>query len=53
VADARTQTRPVAAPIAAGHAFVQNLRRGHHELTTEVPPPLRLVTAFTEFAQVM
>jgi hypothetical protein len=34
-----------------GHAFVQNLRRGHYELATEVPPPLRLVTAFTELAQ--
>jgi transposase, IS6 family len=30
-----------AARIAAGHAFVQNLRRGHYELATEVPPQLR------------
>jgi hypothetical protein len=44
------QLRP-AEQIAAGHAFVQNLRRGHYELATEVPPPLRLVTAFTELAQ--
>ena len=42
-----------AARIAAGHAFVQNLRRGHYELATEVPPPLRLATAFTELAQAM
>jgi transposase-like protein len=42
-----------AAQIAAGHAFVQNLRRGHYELATEAPPPLRLVTAFTELAQAM
>ena len=39
-----------AARIAAGHAFVQNLRRGHYELATDVPPPLRLATAFTELA---
>jgi transposase-like protein len=30
-----------AARIASGHAFVQNLRRGHYELATEVPPRLR------------
>jgi len=39
--------------IAAGHAFVQNLRRGHYELATEVPAPLRLATAFTELAVAM
>jgi transposase, IS6 family len=32
------------ARIAAGHAFIQNLRRGHYELATDVPPPLRLAT---------
>ncbi len=42
-----------AARIAAGHAFVQNLRRGHYELAIEVPPQLRLATAFTELAQAM
>ncbi len=25
--------------LAAGHAFMQNLRRGHHELATDVPAP--------------
>jgi transposase-like protein len=40
-----------AARIAAGHAFVQNLRRGHYELATEVSLPLRLATAFIELAQ--
>jgi transposase-like protein len=40
-----------AARIAAGHAFVQNLRRGHYELATDVAPPLRLATAFTELAR--
>ena len=42
-----------AARIAAGHAFVQNLRRGHYELAIEVPPQLRLATAFTELALAM
>jgi transposase, IS6 family len=39
--------------IAAGHAFVQNLRRGHYELATNSSPPLRLSTAFTELALAM
>ena len=34
--------------IATGHAFVQNLRRGHYELANDASPPLRLATAFTE-----
>jgi len=42
-----------AAVIATGHALVQNLRRGHYELATEVPPALRLATAFTELALAM
>jgi transposase-like protein len=42
-----------ASRIAAGHAFVQNLRRGHYELATEAAPPLRLASAFTELAQAM
>ena len=36
--------------IAAGHAFVQNLCRGHYELTTDVPVHDRLGAAFTELA---
>jgi transposase, IS6 family len=39
--------------IAAGHAFVQNLRRGHYELATDASPPLRLATAFSELALTM
>jgi transposase, IS6 family len=42
-----------AARIAAGHAFVQNLRRGHYELATDISPPLRLATAFSELALAM
>src|SRR5947208_2132326 len=34
-----------AAVIAAGHAFVQNPRRGHYELGTHVAPELRLSAA--------
>jgi transposase, IS6 family len=30
-----------AAVIALGHAFVQNLRRGHYDLATDAPPRLR------------
>jgi transposase-like protein len=36
--------------IAAGHAFVQNLCRGHYELTTDVPLHDRLIVAFTQLA---
>jgi transposase-like protein len=39
-----------AAVIAAGHAFVQNLRRGHYELALDVPAHLRIAAAFTELA---
>jgi hypothetical protein len=34
--------------IAIGHAFVQNLRRGHYELTSELPTRDRLRAAFAE-----
>jgi transposase, IS6 family len=34
--------------IAAGHAFVQNLRRGHYELGSDFDPRHRLPTAFAE-----
>jgi IS6 family transposase len=36
--------------IAAGHAFVQNLRRGHYEIATEREPSGCLQAAFTELA---
>ena len=42
-----------AARIAAGHAFVQNVRRGHYELATDLSPALRLTKAFTELALAM
>jgi IS6 family transposase len=36
--------------ISTGHAFVQNLRRGHYELGVDIDPRHRLPTAFTELA---
>jgi transposase-like protein len=36
--------------VIAGHAFVQNLRRGHYELAVEEPMGRRLVVAFGELA---
>ena len=37
--------------IIAGHAFMQNLRRGHYELAVDAPPALRVAAAFTELAR--
>jgi hypothetical protein len=34
--------------LAAGHAFVQNLRRGYYDIATDVPQRLRLRVAFDE-----
>jgi len=42
-----------AARIAAGHALVQNLRRGHYELATDATPLLCPATALTELALAM
>ena len=43
--------RPCSARIlAAGHAFVQNLHRGHYELATDVPARHRLREAFDQLA---
>src|SRR5437588_32053 len=39
--------------ISAGHAFVQNIRRGHYELSVEFRPQHRLSAAFTELALAM
>jgi IS6 family transposase len=36
--------------IVAGHAFVQNLRRGFYDLGTEAPAGSRLADAFAELA---
>jgi len=42
--------RRSARTLAAGHAFVQNLRRGHYDIATDVPSRHRLRTAFDELA---
>ena len=36
--------------VVVGHAFVQNVRRGHYELATEEPGNRRLAVAFDELA---
>jgi transposase-like protein len=36
--------------VIAGHAFMQNLRRGPYELGVDGPPRLRAATAFSELA---
>ena len=36
--------------LAAGHAFVQNLRRGHYDIATDVPDHRRLRKAFDDLA---
>ncbi|MCK9921718.1 IS6 family transposase [Frankia sp. AgPm24] len=36
--------------VSAGHALVQNIRRGHYELAGDTDPRLRLAAAFTELA---
>jgi IS6 family transposase len=37
--------------ISAGHAFIQNLRRGHYELGQDLDPRHRLPAAFAELAR--
>jgi hypothetical protein len=37
--------------ISAGHAFVQNLRRGHYEVGLGIDPKHRLPAAFAELAR--
>jgi transposase-like protein len=39
--------------IVAGHAFVQNVRRGHYELAVDEPAGRRLAVAFGELALVI
>jgi transposase-like protein len=45
------QTDRTAQVVIAGHAFLQNLRRGHYELGVAGWPALRVAAAFTELAQ--
>ena len=36
--------------VATGHAFVQNLKRGHYDIATDAPVQHRLPAAFNELA---
>jgi len=45
------RTDRTASVIITGLAFMQNLRRGHYELATEAPHPLRVAVAFADLAQ--
>lgn len=42
------KTHRTASIVIRGHAFMQNLRRGHDELGVETAPVYRLATAFDE-----
>ena len=39
--------------ITAGHAFVQNLRRDHYEIATDIPARHRLHAAFDQLAMII
>ena len=45
------QTDQTAQVVIAGHAFVQNLRRGHYERGVDTRPAFRVAMAFTELAR--
>jgi transposase-like protein len=45
------RTDRTAQVIITGHAFMQNLRRGHHELAVDAPPALGIAAAFTELTR--
>ena len=42
------KTNRTAGVLIRGHAFMQNVRRGHYELGTDTTPALQLATAFAE-----
>ena len=45
------QTDRTAQVVIAGHALVQNLRRGHYDIALDNPPATRLAAAFTGLAR--
>jgi transposase-like protein len=45
------RTDKTAQVVIAGHAFMQNVRRGHYELGLDAPPRIRVAAAFDELAQ--
>jgi hypothetical protein len=42
-----------ASVVISGHAFIQNLRRGHYELGTDTDEHLRIPAVFDELAAVI
>ena len=42
------KSQRTASVVIRGHAFVQNLRRGHYELAVDTTPRFRLVSAFDQ-----
>jgi hypothetical protein len=42
------RTERTASVVIRGHAFIQNLRRGHYELAVDATRVFRLATAFDE-----
>jgi transposase-like protein len=47
------KTDRTARVVIAGHAFMQNVRRGHYELGVEAHPHLRTAAAFDELTDVI
>jgi transposase-like protein len=45
------QTDRTAQVVIAGHAFMQNLRRGHYDIALDHPPATRLAAAFAGLAR--
>ena len=45
------RTDQTAQTIIAGHAFMQNLRRGHYELGADAHGAQRVAAAFTELSR--
>jgi len=45
------QTNRTAQVVIAGHAFVQNLRRGHYDIELHTRPATRLAEAFNALAR--
>jgi hypothetical protein len=44
------KTDRTASAVIAGHAFMQNVRRGHYELGVEAEPRLRVAATFEELS---
>jgi transposase-like protein len=47
------RTDQTAQVVIAGHAFMQNLRRGHYHLALDTPPATRLAAALTDLARAL